>query len=482
MSSNVRDIVGFVTGYIVIYAANHYLLHQYNLPFYVAPLFVGAVLVCDLLATLNPAFTAYIMAHRHYIAGAVMLVSLLLGTGALVTSAPVNYSVLVLSQFTLQGFVVGVVVRTLILTVAVRFLNGSQVEVHKLLLLLALTIFLWLFPFLESHRLYAGFYLYGFGIGFCLHYLVRNREHRRAQTMRHGRHILELLGGTNLILKGVEFQAVSYYANHKWRKLHDLLLRNEHQPTTVLAILKASYQRIHGDYAEARATIEIELDRPDHDHSLEKFLYLQMALSLGDLSLEHLMVEALDQARTLDPQCLLTLITTGVRIAEQLHFDGEPDYETEGDKREAALEYIWDALKLNERLEPELMSRIVGRAVPVTLTFLLDSYAYVLLKAGHDKLSRALLTQCLVYDPYFSSPYLHLGEWYVAHILKAKALASHTNDEVKKAELLASVNRYRRVAPLCLHVALQLERRDSRIKRRATAMLDRYLQVLLSAE
>jgi hypothetical protein len=224
--------------------------------------------------------------------------------------------------------------------------------------------------------------------------------------------------------------------------------------------------------------VEKEIHRPGHDHSLETFLYLHKALSLGDLNLEDQMVEALDQARTLNPKCLLTLVTTGVRIAENLHFNGEDGYEAEANRRQQALSYIWDALKLNERLEAELIPRIVGRAVPVTLTFLLDSYAYVLLKAGHDKLSRALLSQCLADDPYFPSPYLHLGEWYIAHILRADIEAGQTKDEAKKAELLASVKRYRRVAPLCLHIALRLEgQRDNVTKRRAADLLDRYSRI-----
>ncbi len=473
-------------GYVLLYVANHYLFHVNHLSGYWAIPFVLGVLACDILAIRQPAFTAVLIAKRHIVADALMVASLLVGTLALLlsnTAPALDYSSLVLPQFALQGAVVGVVVRMLVLAVFARLLKGSHVEIHRLFLLVALTIFLWLFPFLESHRLYAGFYLYGFGLGFWIHYLVRNKEHLRAQTARHSRNITELLGNS-VKLTGMEVDAVKHYARQAWRHLDRLFSNTEHHPTTVLAIIKASAQRLKGRYDEARTTIDVELARDGHDTSLDTFLYLHKALSLGDLNLKAEMRETLQKASQCEANCLLTLVTKGLRIAEELPFLEEvsPSDASHEDQRHEALKFIWEALKLNEVARPELIARIVGRTVPVTWTFLLDAYAYVLLKAGHHRFSRALLIDCIYEDPYFSAPYLHLGEWCIAELLKASRPNSSASDEVDGAQR-PSMERSRRVAPLCLNIAIRLEGgRRSLTKRRARELLDRYSNLFSQTE
>jgi hypothetical protein len=461
-----------LVGYGLLVSANHYLLHINHLPWYLATVFVGSVITFDVLAGEKPALTAYLFAKRHLVAGVVIVIGLLAGSSFLffARGTATGYPPVVLAQFVLEGTAVGVLIRMLFLAYTARLLKGAQIEIYRLLLLIALTIFLWLFPFTGSHRIYAGFYVYGCAIGFCLHYVVRNKEHRRAEKARYSRHITELLGSRPVT--GVEVEVVKYYANQKWSALDKLLSDHEVQKSTVLAIVKASSERIRGEYDRARTTVDTAITR-ERDTTLLTFLNLQNALTLGDLNLNAEMWAALKEASGLNPQCALTLVTRGLRIAEGLPLRGEPRWEdpSHEDSRKEALACIWEALRQNEVTDPELISRIVGRTVPVNWTFLLDSYAYVLLKAGRDKFSRALLTECIAEDPYFAAPYLHLAEWCITDILKAQ------NASGELAEVLrVSVERSRRVAPLCLTIAIRLEgKKQSLTKRRAKELLEKYL-------
>lgn len=465
-----------IAGYVLLYAANHIILSINRLPWYVAGCIVGAVLLCDILATQKAEFTAFFIANRGLVAIAVMVASVVAGSVAVNHASGVEalgHSFVVLIQFALQGALVGVIVRMLILAVFARLLRGGAVDTHRMMLLAALTILLWLFPLGESHRVYAGFYIYGFGIGFAIHYLVRNKEHTRAQAARHGRHIVELLG-SSVPLMPTEIDAVRYYATQNWRALRRLLKAHETDSTTVLAIVKASRLRIKGRYAMARATVEAELEREGYDRSLETFLHLHRALSLADLGLKHEMQQALDKAMDCRKDCLLTRVTMGLRIAEELPLESDGGASVSGDpRRQEALRYIWEALKSSDVSRPQLIASIVGSAVPVTWTFLLDAYAYVLLKAGHIRFSRALLTECIYEDPYFSSPYLHLGEWCIADILRARHQTGAGNS------LQGNVQRSQQVGALCLNIAIQLEgNRESLTRRRAKLLLHAYSNVL----
>lgn len=475
-----------IAGYILLYLANHVLLHINNLPVYAAAVLVLIVLLCDILATRKPEFTAILIAQRQHVAAGVTTLSLLVGSFLLVRSrgnSPLGQSFIVLLQFALQGAVVGVMVRMLVLAVFARLLKGSPIDTHRALLLVAISIFLWLFPLGESHRFYASFYVFGFGLGFALHHLVRNEEHRRAQIARHGRHIVELLGSTPL--SSDEIDAVRYYANQRWRKLDRLLRQHERRPTTVLAIVKASEERIKGRYPEARNTVETELEREEHDESLDTYLLLHKALSLGDQGPKSQMLDALKRARERNPKCLLTLVTTGLRIAEEipLNYDDRAGDLAVEDRTKEALAFVWEALKQNDIVQPALAARILGRAVPVTWTFLLDAYAYVLLKAGHHRFSRALLTECIYEDPYFSSPYLHLGEWCIAEILRGQRQTNLTQIPDLDDAPTSSARRSRRVGALCLNIAIRLEgARQSLTARRANELLETHRDLLSRAE
>ncbi|HEV7586584.1 MAG TPA: hypothetical protein VGO40_00545 [Longimicrobium sp.] len=470
----------------------HLFILENHLPEYLTLVLVFAVGACEYLATARPQVTAWLIANRVIVARMVMVLSVLASIPFLfvpISGRPPGITDLL--QFALQGMVVGVIMRMLILAMFARLLKGASVEVYRGLLFLALTMFLLLFPMNSYHpRAYAASYLMGFGVGFMLHYVVRRREHKRAQEARYGRHIAELVAGTQaedtqnadgigpraIVLQTTEARALKDYAEQRWRRLERSLEANRH-PTTVLAIVKASLQRIKGRYAEARNTVDTELQRPGCRSDLKAFLYLHLALSLGDTDLKDDMHKALDKALETDPKCLLALVTKALRIAEDLPLVPEEPVEQDVvSRRGEILKLIWRAQGLHETTPPELVTTVVERAVPMTWTFLLDSYAYVLLKAGHHKFARVLFTQCIYEDPYFSSPYLHLGEWCIADLQKVKSASARGLKHGR-------ARRSRRIGVLCLYIAIHLEKkRQSLTRRRAQEMLDTLEDLVMDPE
>jgi hypothetical protein len=163
-----------VTTYGLLFAAIHYLLAAYHLPIYLEFIFVAGILTCDIVATRDPSLIEYLISKGHIIVGALMLFSAAVGAFILVRTmqAPELYPPIILAQFALQGAVVGFVVQLLVVSFVERLLKGAQIETPRLLLLLALTILLWLFPFGESHSVYGACYVVGFGIGLCSRYVI----------------------------------------------------------------------------------------------------------------------------------------------------------------------------------------------------------------------------------------------------------------------------------------------------------------------
>ena len=471
--------------YVLLGLAVHIPIIFNHLPEYLALIFIGAILLADVLATQSPELTAFFIAQRRLVTVTVMTVGIALASLDLWLANGLGvlwHSRTILLQFGLQGAIVGVIVRVLVLAMFARLLRGDPIEVSRALLLGAFAVLVWLAPLAKSHRIFASAYALGFGMGFTLHYLVRHKEHTRAQAARLGRYIVESLG--HVKLEANEVEAVTYYAKQRWRKL-DALLNEKEDLTTVLAIVKASRLRIKGEYGYARDIIEAKLSDGEPDATLRTFLHLHLALNLADLGRRDQMRNALKDAMECHGDCLLSLVTNGLRTAEDIPLEGDSENSDSEDSRQEALHCIWEALKINDGARPELIARIVGRSVPVTWTFLLDAYAYVLLKARHVRFSKALLTECIYEDPYFSSPYLHLGEWCISEVMRARRRLEAREpkqvitEQSERDAIQANSERSRRVAKLCLNIAIQLEGgRKSLTKRRAGALLRDYSSLL----
>jgi hypothetical protein len=217
--------------------------------------------------------------------------------------------------------------------------------------------------------------------------------------------------------------------------------------------------RTRGDYEKILVNIERELNNDKRNKKLDTYLHLSKTLALGELNDMDKMFISLDEAqetskKILRTDCLLAKATLSLRLAEQIPLDGTD---------QKPLREIWTALNLHAKnASADLMAVVFGTAVPVTWTFLLDAYGYSLLKAGHKKFSKSFLTYCIIEDPGFSSPYLHLGEWY-----KIDAMTESNSTDIEKNE------RSHRLATLCFQLALKLEgNKDSLIRRRAQSLLD----------
>ncbi len=133
---------------------------------------------------------------------------------------------------------------------------------------------------------------------------------------------------------------------------------------------------------------------------------------------------------------------------------------------------MWKGITALRDIPTDVLKTVMGAAVPLTWTFLLDAYGFGLLKAGHLRLSRSLLEKCIKDDPSFSSPYVHLAEWYLTYDKMQQKAGSRapTSREITRKTV-------RTLAEVCLHLTLKLEgKRNSRISRRARTLLDKVPQ------
>jgi hypothetical protein len=277
---------------------------------------------------------------------------------------------------------------------------------------------------------------------------------------------------------------VRLYATQEWGKLNQVLSDLEDKPITLGVLVEASKLRIEGNYRKAREIVEKELARQERDDKLDTYLYLYLALSLADSDQRSEMNTSLGRA-TEDQTNILALITKALRTAEAIPIDSSKITQADEILRQEALRDIWKALRLNDMSRPDLVASIVGRAMPASWTFLLDAYAYVLMKAGHLAFSKALLTHCIYEDPYFSSPYLHLAEWCIADVLRAerdlRSVSRETkSDRKQRKAIITNAERSQRVGRLGLRIAIRLEgKREGLTKRRAQALLHEFEDLLV---
>jgi hypothetical protein len=415
----------------------------------------------------KPGVRAMLLAKRQTVCIWVFTISCIIALTFILL--PLNQNISRVDEFTAaklltKGLVVGIVFRSFFGKVGFRSLFLMPVGGQKLLLLLAYTLGLLFFPF--ELGISAGLYTFGFGCGFLSQFTARSFHYQKAQALRIGQTILQILEDIQPDIKPKETDAIRYYANHNFRELKSLLAKTP--LTTVLVVIKASMERSLGKYDDCLDTIENEFKNPNRKKELEGHLFLQKSLCHGEKGGEEnedTMEEALKQALSQKPNCLLANATYSLRLSE-----GPLKTLT------LPLSVIWKALRRDiYRPSPELMEAIVGKSVPMTWTFLIDVFAYGLIKAGDLRFSRPLLTQCIQEDPAFSSAYLHLGEWYNARKEKEKNdwKKVKNKDEKKSQGHLRKLEEYADAARYCFYVAKYIEGdRSSRIRRRAEEFLN----------
>lgn len=360
-------------------------------------------------------------------------------------------------QFAMQGGVVGVILRQLLLSISLNNLFNRSYEIQRLLFLGGINIFLWLFPVVTGHGAFSGFYLLGFAGGLLAHFMWRRILLNRMRLSRYGRSVFEMIAGDKSQLSEVEKQAFLLFIHGKSRKLERLFQRLEKSSMSPrLRILQACLLRTEGKYVEALHTVENALLAQERMPEFDHLLFLQRGLAHGELDENRRMYDALQQSDKMEPNNFLPKMTLALRLAEEIPLDAiGPSRESRRALRLMALALYNNASKPKS----ELLSELVGRSLPFRWGLVQDAYGYALLKSGDFAFSKDLFLSCIEKEPSFSASYLHLGEWYIAYYL-------HRKPEKRALQL----------AHRCLSIAIKLEKSpNSRIARRANQFLRKYL-------
>jgi hypothetical protein len=458
--------VAVAVAVFLVVVARHLIIHALHVVDLSAVATAFVLLIPELVARLaeDPGFTAKVFVRRSAVIGTLLGATLSFAVLIAVVYRPWQndgFSLLLASQFVVQGIIVGAAIRLLFVRYLEKAIEGVSTEAVEVTLLVTVAGYLWLFPASERHAVLAAPYLVGIAMGFVGHFVLRGVAQNAAGAMRRRLIVLALLGGPNgPSLREPELRALDYYVNEEWRPLQDLIKRTHGVLlTTPLVIIKTAMECSHGEYEKALTSVNNALQNGNPVDELAPYLQLQKALCLSDLGTDpDEMFRVLREARPKSPRCVLRKCVWALRTAELVPLDRTP---TPVERRRLKRAYVEmrQALRLAEVDELTVWSAAIGQAVPVTWTFLLDAFAYTALRNGDHHLSRALLLHCTRVDSKFASPYLHLGEWNLVQMARSNA-----HDERMMS---------RRRARTCLSIAIELEgKRDSLVKRRAQMLLD----------
>jgi tetratricopeptide (TPR) repeat protein len=464
LSDQAAKILWYAT-YIVLLSFIGYLPHLYGLHVaYIVGLPVLIAVVEISLSSLQKHISLFFA--RKLLTLFIFLALLLFGTALLffrwrMIRDPHNpgYEVPMLAiQFTLQGFVVGIAIRELLLNMSLNNLFGRLIEMQRLLFLSGIVIFLYLMPPPSSrHGAFGPAYVLGFGAGLFAHFLLRRLSQRGDKVARHKK-LMADTAAHNQTLSAMERSAVGHYVNRNWRKLRKLYISQlevARTPSPKLAIVESCMYRIRGYHDSAlQPLVKINPERVKSDY-LNGLLLLQKALVLSELGRDQEMYAALDESLKLNPRCFLSKITLGLHRAEELSLQQEKT-DDQSDARQKPITLIREAMRLNaDERNSELFSNLIGYSIPLSWAFIQDTYGYALLKSGDYAFSKSLFLDCIRKEPNLTSAYLHLGEWYVADCLN--------HDRSKERLTLAN---------LCFSIATSLEgNKKSRIARRSVEMV-----------
>ena len=341
-------------------------------------------------------------------------------------------------------------------------LQAGSTEGFRIRFVLFLSVLLILVPLPPEPLFVTSLYFLGVVFGFLFNYVITSErvQSRRAQRLLN---ILARIQGNDQP-KGFgidEKTAINYYARGEFGKLQKLVeeVQEKERLSTTLAIIWSSSLCIQADYKSAIGVLEAELARPDRTKGLVSNLHTLMAFCFAEIGDYKNMWRSLHDALLQNRNSMVANIACGLRLAEEIPLWKETGRET-GDQ---PLQYIQKALQIRSRENSlPLVEDVVGSSIPVTWSMLVDAYAYCLLKGGEMRLSRTLLTECIVTDPSLASAYLHIGEWHL------KAAGEDLLSTERRSELF-------RLARISFHIAKYIEgRRNGLVKRRA----DKYLQEL----
>lgn len=411
----------------------------------------------------SPSLAGRMFAGRMEVTATFTMVMLTLGSVSLLAGQSVirEHTFAEVATFALLGVFGGVILRFAIAHTFWQMIRGNQTRNTQAGTLLLLGAMIAAIPASVPHRSMLALHLCGLATGAFLYSAIRKQESTRAQQQRRFQTISRYVSRSGETLSVLDTKAIKAFAVQDASTLRSFF-RKHAEHSTAVVLMRAALDRIAGQYEHALILLREEAKHPDLDPRLANLIYLQIALNLGETTVDDdAMADALRVAESLHPDCVLTLTTSALRLAEDVPLESlvSPDDERQRSDQQSALAAIWRALDLNERRAPErLLAIVTGATVPVTWTFLLDAYAYVSLKCGKIRLARTLLLQCIREDPAFSSAHLHIGEWYYLQSLRTRVSTADNR----------AMEHWNHHAALSASIAIALEgKRDSRVKKRA---------------
>jgi len=381
---------------------------------------------------------------------------------ALIQSMSLFELIIVITQFAIQGAIVGVLIRMLFLNLFAQVIRFGDIHKAKILILSAWMVFFIMFPFGLSHKSLSWAYVWGFGIGFYIHYSVRRRDKRRAYMRNLKERILKESNAATL--SPPEKKAIELYVNRKWGELNLLLVKIPKESDLITFIKSAMFRNLK-EYEKAINIIESKLKK--NPQKQLHFYYLHRALNEIDIYRddpddEKMVFEYLEKAYEGNNNCMLTCAIFSLKLSSKTDGLSTRDIDR-------AHDLIWNAITIfEEQKSHNIISLITGMTVPVTYTFLLDTYAYSLFKLGRIKLAKELFYQCIFKDPNYSNTYLHLAELYFAQ--------SQIDDEFR-----SKYRNWRNTIMLFLHVAIEIEKQNG-FRVEGTFITNRAEKMLIQVE
>ena len=442
--------------YCTIFILIHFVVVSHDMSFWVSISLLLILVVIENLSEYSSKFIALLYVHKKYLNVIICILCVIFASyacrryGYPKPQIPLNKNsnVDVLNEvfkFSLTGFVLGIISRVLLIHYISQSFLGKKTTSPRYMLMADYLVMLWLCPYAQSQ--YICVYSVGFGIGFTAHYLYRTIEKKDAQYQRLKENLKSNIESNNHHSNELSHNhqvALQLYASQKWGLL-DRHLENIPEDD-VIFFIKISMLRIQHKYLEILALIQQKEDRkPEWYSKNEHFFILHKALnSYETKDYDQLLDENINlirQAIQINPNCLLSLSTISLRLADKID-NIVDDYERTACQQES-FQKIWDALRIYEMSDKHFdpISLVTGTVVPLTYSFLLESYSYVLLKNGYFKFSRSLFNHCLSREPSFSSTYLHFAQW-------------HIDCYEKKQN--QTIN-WKRVAEINLYIALEIE-------------------------
>lgn len=431
--------------YITLIAVIKLFIEEHHFSLFTYILLSLFFIIPELISEYKPEYLAFFFVQRRLLVGIVLLLCTLPSVYFysrypfpddffIDNFAAIKYMLSVL----LQGGIVGLVTRMLVLSTFYQMIRARDVYISKVLILVVYTVFLTMLP--VKYMYFISFYILGFGLGFLIHYLSRISERRNASYSRLRQNLLSMIESLKKEAKYKltleENKAVNQYANQKWGKLNRLL--NLPESEVLFFIKLCMHRKLHQYNAALYLLDEKERQRPDWYKRNEQFFYLHRALNQNDktdnkddVEIKATIIGDLRRAVKIDHSCLLSNASLALKLANEIDLDSEK--ECDCSKKKEAIKYILRAMNIYEERdkEPRIISFATGMTIPFTYSFLLDTYGYILLKNGNLRFAKALLIQCLYQDPSFSASYLHLAEWYKEYY------KNHMNENWIKAARLS---------------------------------------------